>query len=151
VPGRAPALAAVAAIAVLAGFASASTGAFCELVFKDVAETAPVVVLAEYETSDAGEERLRVIEVVKGPPTTEVRLRGGALHSYRPERGDRFLLALTRGRRLVEAVPGLGACRSRSVLAIRKGKVRAVDRRNWDGSGSPPPLERMLAEIRAGG
>jgi hypothetical protein len=141
--------AALLVLCVAAGWAAAGPGhAFCDLVFKDVAEYAPIVVLVEYRSPRQADPYLQVVEVLKGRTETEIlQLGSKGLNLYKPAQGDRFLLALTRERRLVQTIAGMGACSAKSVLAIRKGKVRSIDRDNWDGSGKAPNLDQLRTEF----
>jgi hypothetical protein len=136
-------------LCVAAGWAAAAPGhAFCDLVFKDVAEYAPIVVLVEYRSPKRADPYLQIVEVLKGRTETEVlQLGSHGLSFYEPVHGDRFLLALTRERRLIKTVAGMGACSAKSVLAIRKGKVRSIDRDNWDGTGKAPNLDQLRTEL----
>ena len=116
--------------------------------FKDVAEYAPIVVLVEYRSPKQTDPYLQIVEVLKGRTETEIlQLGSRGLKFYEPAQGDRFLLALTRESRLVQTVAGMGACSAKSVLAIRKGKVRSIDRNNWDGTGKAPNLDQLRTEL----
>ena len=116
--------------------------------FKDVAEYAPIVVLVEYRSPKQTDPYLQIVEVLKGRTETEIlQLGSRGLKLYEPAQGDRFLLALTRESRLVQTVAGMGACSAKSVLAIRKGKVRSIDRNNWDGTGKAPNLDQLRTEL----
>ena len=139
---------AVPAVVTLGFVTTIDVGAFCELMFKDVAEHAAIVVLVEYRKPKGAEPYLHVAEVLKGATDTEtLRLGRQGLRTYKPAHGDRFLLALTVDRTLVGSVFGMGSCVPRSVLAVGKGKVRAVDRSNWDGTDSPPTLDRIREHL----
>lgn len=117
--------------------------------FEDVARFAPIVVLAEY--TESGERpQLKIVEVLRGETTTKTLAIGEhGLGDYKPIEGDRFLLALTVNRTLVETAPGMGACAARSLLAIRDGKLRRQDRTGWDGTRNPPALDQILESLRS--
>jgi len=143
-PGRGLRPVVVLAAALFGLGATIDVGAFCDLMFKDVAENAAIVVLVEYRKPKGAEPYLSVAEVLKGHTESEnLRLGEQGIKVYRPADGDRFLLALTADRTLVQAVAGMGFCTPRNVLAVGKSKIRTVDRRNWDGTATPPTLDQI--------
>ena len=135
---------AVLAAALFGLGATINVGAFCDLMFKDVAEHAAIVVLVEYRKPKGAAPYLSVAEVLKGHTTSEsLRLGEQGLKTYKPADGDRFLLALTAERTLMQSVAGMGFCTPRNVLAVGKSKIRTVDRRNWDGTDTPRSIDQI--------
>ena len=100
--------------------------AWCDLVFKDIAPLAEVVVLAEVREPEGRQPELVVVEVFKGACDRKtlsldpVELVAGIKH------GDQVMLALTREHALVRDNQGLGLCTAISFLHIRGGKLRAM-------------------------
>ena len=128
--------------------AAPASRAFCDFVFKDVAEHAPVVVLVEYQEAKGEEPILRVVEVLKGESDREtLRLGPHGLKVYDPSNGSQFLLALTHDHTLVKSVMGMGACTPISVLALRRGKLRGSERSNYDGESKSMTLEQLRADL----
>lgn len=129
---------------------SQPAGAWCDLVFKDVAGLADAVVLAEVRESPESEDgtrQLDVIEVFKGGGVNDtLPLAPGDLATdVKP--GEQVLLALTRDNRLVQGNQGLGICSAVSVLPIRGGKLRARDRPDYDSGSRSMSLERLRREL----
>jgi hypothetical protein len=127
---------------------AAEGGAWCDVVFRDVARSAEVVVLAEAEPSGKPPE-LRVVEVLKGGyerPTVEIGTERRSQH--RVKKGDHVFLALDGDLQPVGFVDGMGACFAVSVLRLREGKLRARDRLDYDYGREELSLDALTELIR---
>ena len=129
-------------------FFAAPAGAWCDLLFKDVAEGSDLIVLVEYSTMKHQPGRLSVVETIKGRAgdlaLTPARF---GLERYEPRNGDQFLLALGRDGDLVRYIQGTGACSAISILPVRGGKLRARYRVDYDGASKAMSLDQLRAEL----
>ena len=132
---------------VLAGLIAQPAAAWCDLVFKDIAPLAEVVILAEVRKPKDRQPELVPVEVLKGSYEKETL-------SLDPEKlvagvknGDQVILALTPEHALVRDNQGLGLCSVINVLHIRDGKLRARDRQHYDSGSKALPLDRLREEL----
>ena len=136
-----------ALVCFLATLASAPEAAWCDLLFKDVAGDAGLIVLVEYETTKGTTATIRVVETIKGDPGTIPVAAPAELELFGPRNGDRFMMALSEGGTWIRYVHGTGACAAISVLPIRGGKLRARHRSDYDGASRSMTLEELLADL----
>jgi hypothetical protein len=119
----------------------------CDLLFKDVAEDAPIVAILEYHATGPEPAWLEVVEVIKGPADRE--RRGPVAQrfaAYEPVEGDRFLAALTAHHTLHES-SSLGICTSITVLALRQDKLRGEERERYDGGRKALTLDEVRRDL----
>jgi hypothetical protein len=122
--------------------------AWCDVMFKDVAHEAQVVVLARVERAKGAPAVLRVDEVLKDESGHQVSvLPSEALEGHQVKHGDRVLVALDGDHRLVRVTRSLGGCAAISVLPIRGGKLRARDRVNYDSREGAITLDRIRQQL----
>ena len=122
--------------------------AWCDVVFKDVARSADIVLLAQVDKKKGEAPGLRVVEVFKGAceeRTLNLQLEELAQSGVKDR--DHVLLALTREMRLANDTRGLGACFAITVLPIRDGKLRARDRVNYDSRRGTMTLDELREEL----
>ena len=131
----------------LAALIAQPVAAWCDLVFKDIAPLAEVVVLAEVRKPKGRQPELIVVEVLKGTCEKKTlsldpeELVTGIKH------GDQVILALTPEHTLVRHNQGLGLCTAINVLHIRDGKLRARDRQGYDSRRKRLPLDQLREEL----
>lgn len=120
---------------------------WCDLPFKDVAGSASAIALARYD-ADGAEDRLPVVELIRGELATEVvTVDPGALRGYRLRDGQLFVFALDPSGRPIRALGETGYCEPVSILPIHRGMVRARFRPDYDGRSRPLPLDELRAEM----
>ena len=143
---RVPACVTVCGLAVAAPLWA---GGWCDVVFKDVARQAPIVVLARVERTKAAPPTLHVLEVLKDRSEQGFsRLPSRILDGQPIKHGDHVLVALGDDHRPVVATRGLGMCEAISVLTIRGGKLRSRDRVNYDSDVGAMTLEELREDLR---
>jgi hypothetical protein len=139
----------VAGCLLAGGFAAAThvgAGTWCDVVFKDVAREADIVVLARVEQAKDGAPTVHVVDVLKGScGSCEVRLDPEDLDGVKD--GDRLFVALDRDHRPVRGKRSLGFCGAISVLPIRGGKLRSRDRLNYDSQAGGMTLDELREEL----
>ncbi len=121
--------------------------AWCDLVFKDIAPLAEVVVLAEARKPKGGQPELVVLEVLKGTCEKKTLRLNPAELGAGIKYGDQVILALTREHTLVRDNQGLGLCNVINVLRIRDGKLRARDRQGYDSRRKSMSLDQLRQEL----
>ncbi len=131
----------------LAALIAQPAAAWCDLVFKDIAPLAEVVVLAKVQKPKGRQLELVVVEALKGTCEKKTlsldakELVAGIKH------GDQVILALTPEHTLVRDNQGLGSCTVINVLHIRDGKLRARDRQGYDSRRKALPLDQLREEL----
>lgn len=124
--------------------------AWCELLFKDIARAASAIVLAEYRIERGQAPSVHVVEVLQGECAREsLPLQSFQLPSN-PRDGDRFLLALTQGYEPVSYLTSHGTCSAVNFLPIRKGRLSARVRADYDGENTPMTLEQLRLDLAEG-
>lgn len=131
----------------LAALIAQPAAAWCDLVFKDVAPQAQVVVLAEIRKPKGRQPELVVVEVFKGASEMQALSLDPEALVARTRHGDQVILALTSEHSLVNDNRGLGLCSVVNVLHIRGGKLRARDRQAYDNRRRAMPLEQLREEL----
>ena len=131
----------------LAALIAQPAAAWCDLMFKDVAPLAEVVVLAEIRAPKDGQPELVVVEVFKGTFETEALHLDSEELTAKAKHGDQVILALTGKHTLVSDNQGLGLCSVVNVLHIRDGKLRARDRQGYDNRRKAMPLLQLREEL----
>ena len=135
------------AITVVAS-AIGSVGAWCDLPFKDIVDRVDIVVLAEYRKPKGEPATVVPVKVLKGGPIDgPLALDPQELQHYRPRDGTLFLLALSRNKRVVRYITGMGVCAPVSVLPLRGTKLRREDRFNYDGGREAMTLDELKADL----
>ena len=134
----------------LASVSAATAEGWCDLVFKDVVESASNVIIAHYQKTGKSEPSVTVVEVLKGGCTDdELDMDLEELGSYRLKDGDRLVLALTSYHQPIRLLVGLGGCTPVSILPIRGGKLRARERADYDLLTKSITLEALRSELVA--
>ena len=132
---------------VLAGLVAQPAAAWCDLVFKDVAPLAEIVVLAEVRKPKDRHSELVPVEVLKGIYEKEILSLDPEELVAGVKNGDQVILALTPEHTLVRDNQGLGLCSVINVLHIRDGKLRARDRQHYDSGSKALPLDQLREEL----
>lgn len=124
---------------------------WCGFLFKDVAEAARIVLLAQYHASGVEPATVKVVEVLKGAFTERtLALDLAELRSLRLRDRDYLLLALAANREPIRTLPGKGACSTVPILPVRGGKLRARDRQDYDDQQKPMTLDELRVELARG-
>ncbi len=131
----------------LAALIAQPAAAWCDLVFKDIAPLAEVVVLAKVQKPKGRQLELVVVEALKGTCDQKtLSLDPGELVTG-IKRGDHVILALTSEYTLVRDNQGLGSCTVINVLHIRDGKLRARERQGYDSRHKVLSLDQLREEL----
>ena len=131
----------------LAALIAQPAAAWCDLVFKDIAPRAELVVLAEVRVPEGRQPELVVVEALKGTCDQKtLSLDPGELVTG-IKRGDHVILALTSEHTLVRDNQGLGSCTVINVLHIRDGKLRARERQGYDSRHKVLSLDQLREEL----
>lgn len=135
--------------AVAAATSPPYAGAWCDVLFKDAALEADIVVLARVERPKQEPLGLSLVDVLKGECDRDgLKWLAPTLEDYDVKHDDHVLLALDGDRRLLRQSRGLGLCRVISVLPIRKGRLRTRDRVDYDSLNGTLTLEEIERELR---
>ena len=150
--GKAPRLHAriFSALFTLAAIATPPGAAWCDLVFREVAIQADLVVLGRYEKLGRNTARIEIVEVLVGESDREYfDLPAADLRPHSPRTGSQFLLALDRDYSIIQYVPGAGACVPISSLPIRDGQLRGKYRSGFDGGSASMSLDQLREQLAA--
>ncbi len=131
----------------LAATTVVTSGTWCDLVFKDVAPVADVIVLAEVHASKGHPPELHVAEVFKGYCADQTLNLNLEELGQRLRDGDQMVLALNRSCRLIRDSQGLGMCSAINVLHIRDGKLKSRDRLDYDSRRGTMTLDQLREEL----
>jgi hypothetical protein len=130
----------------LAAGAPVSAGAWCDVVFKDVAHEAEIVVLARVVKAKSEPAGIHVVDVLKGDCGQRLpKLDAVDLEGLRHQ--DHVLVALDADLRPLRGTRSLGFCEAISVLPIRGKKLRGRDRLDYDSQSKPMTLEELRDEL----
>jgi hypothetical protein len=122
-------------------------GAWCDVVFKDVAHEADVVLLGRVEKAKGGPTSVHVVEVLKGDCGRRL-LELDAADLAGLKHDDHVLVALDGELRPLRGTRTLGFCEAISVLPIRGRKLRGRDRLDYDSRSTGMSLEELRDELR---
>jgi len=137
-------------VTLLAFVSTATAEGWCDLVFKDVVESAPTVIIARYHHAAKSRPSVTVVEVLKGDCTDdELDMDLEELKPYRLKNGDRLVVALTSHHQPIRVLGGLGGCTPVSILPIRGGKLRARERADYDFLTKSIALDDLRSELIA--
>jgi hypothetical protein len=132
----------------LASSMAMASGSWCDVVFKDIAREADVLVLTRVELVDEAPPLLHVVDVLKGEyRRAELVLTGDALNGLGLKTGDQVLVALDDNHRQISTSRSLGMCDAISVLPIRSGKLRARDRLDYDSRKGAMTLNQLRQDL----
>lgn len=123
---------------------------WCDIVFRDVARAADTVVIARVERAEHGAPSITVEEVLKGSVSdpTEIRITLEMFPEMGLRPGDHVLVALGDDGGPLQTIKGWGACRAVSALRIRKGRLKRVDRIDYDYLERPLTLDELRDQLR---
>lgn len=121
-------------------------GTWCDVVFKDVAHEAEIVLLARIEKTKGASASVRVVDVLKGDcgqrlPNLDPADLAGLKHE------DHVFVALDGDLRPLRGTRSLGFCEAISVLPVRNNKLRGRDRVNYDSQSKGITLEELRDEL----
>jgi hypothetical protein len=126
-----------------------SAEGWCDIVFKDVAQQAEIVVLARVDRARRALPELFVVETLKGEcPLGHLGLTSRILEDYNMKDGDHVFVAMDAKRRPVGTARSLGVCTAVHVLPIRGGKLRSRDRLNYDSRSGSLTLDQIRHQLQ---
>jgi len=132
----------------LAAVVAAPAGAWCDVVFKDVAQEAEVVLLGRIEKVKGGPTVVRVADILKGQYRESwLSLDPSDLDVDRLKHHDHVLVALDGSLEPLRQARGLGFCQPISVLPIRGGKLRSRERVDYDSLTGSLTLDAIRDEL----
>ncbi len=124
----------------------------CDLLFREVAELAPIVAVVEVDAVGRDMTALKLIELLRGElavgdtrvPAAPILERAG---TRRLHAGDRLLVALDGALHPLRWVEGMGTCSAVSVLRLAHSGLRPAERTAYDGRRKALEMAEIRAEL----